>query len=153
MQNLKIKNLEKWIFLLINEMGEFWRLLFYFCNFFDFLIFCCLLLRKQRVQKIGKSSCEIRGGGGRILAFFVRKMKVQKFRKNKCFTFKWIGRVLASPFIVLQLFDFFWFFASIVEKTEGENIGKSSCEIRGGGARGLPILLLMNETTHHFNCT
>ena len=49
------------------------------------------------------------------------------------FSYKWNGRVLASPFLVLQLFDFFYFCCLLLIEKGAQKIGKSCCEIRGRG--------------------
>ena len=48
-------------------------------------------------------------------------------------------------FSIFAAFWFFDFLLPFVEKTEGSKIEKSSCEIRGKGARALPILLRCGE--------
>ena len=98
---------------------KFWFLIF------NFGIFC-----EKKVQKFENQvqnlifDCE-------FWHLLLRK-QVKKFGKIKLYTLKWIGRVLASPILVLQLFDFLIFCCLVLIEKCAQNIAKLSWKIRGG---------------------
>ena len=125
----------KWI-------GRVLASLFLVLQLSDFLMFCFLVLIEKCAQNIAKSSWKIWEGAFYIFCILLwesaKNLKIKNLDKMNCFTFKWIRRVLSSPFLVLQLFDFLIFCCLLLRKQRVQKIGKSSCQIRGGGARAFP---------------
>ena len=106
--------------------------------FFDFLL---PFVDWKGCTKIGKSSCEIRGGAFFTFLFSVffceknaKKLKIKNWEKMSFFyiSMKWESSgVSFSCFAILDFLDF-WHLLLI--ENCAQKFEKSNCQIRGGGA-------------------